>query len=574
MNDLLSKVFFIALLFTSSFAGWIETGDHEEYPQEMYFNGLGVSDKSEEKARALAQADLRKQITVKVQSRVKDYVESQQINGDETIFEASSSEMTAYSIGELEGAQVVRTEKKGSQFYALAVLDKSKFAKTMQGRIHVLNLSMMKRMDAAQSELSQGNISIVLSQLISIEEELREGDELRTLLSAVVAPGVEEQAPYTKADIDLLYVKCVKDIRMNAVSGDGQNIEVGESLNEPLAVQITAKSKPVSGMEVRLYAGKRKALMNAYTDDEGVAYFYLGERLDSEAGDHSLEVRPWMRVPSKYRKMLKAQEHEFSYSVESDLCECELDWTSKGPLSSKLKKSVEKKLEKYGLKVVDKAKGSLKAKLSYEKAGEVSGFSKSNSFIKTEVELTLEGEGLTVSKKGKGLGKGLDGSIVKAIKSLKMKKGVKKLRLKMCNAAEKPRATLAVFEFNNYGYQSYWHRVADGFNDMFVTELIKQSDVDVVERSGLKDLMKEKSLGTLGLVEEAEAMELAQFSGAQYLLLGSVRVVGGMVEIDARVVNVQTGKAVAAESVTGYSTRQLRRLSAELAKKLNLKKML
>jgi len=131
--------------------------------------------------------------------------------------------------------------------------------------------------------------------------------------------------------------------------------------------------------------------------------------------------------------------------------------------------------------------------------------------------------------------------------------------------AARPRPTVAVFTPDATGWRSW--EAAETLRDMLVTALTETKKVDVVERRRLRQVLEEQKLGTTGFVDPETASRIGKLVGAEYTLLGRVVGKGGRVEVDVRLVSVQTGKVVAAASAGGRE-ENLRAISEELAGKL------
>ena len=123
-------------------------------------------------------------------------------------------------------------------------------------------------------------------------------------------------------------------------------------------------------------------------------------------------------------------------------------------------------------------------------------------------------------------------------------------------AADEPQGqrTLAVLDFENNSLKdkAEMEPLCKGLSDMFVTELSKVRQFQLVERANLQKILEEMSLGQSGVLEESAAQEVGKMLGAQNLVLGSFMLMfDGKLRIDARLVEVETGKTLMAEEATG-----------------------
>lgn len=86
-----------------------------------------------------------------------------------------------------------------------------------------------------------------------------------------------------------------------------------------------------------------------------------------------------------------------------------------------------------------------------------------------------------------------------------------------------PKKTIAVLTFENKVKGSYGSReVGEGLTEMLTTELFKTGHFTLVERSALREIIKEQELGQTGLVRHGTAANVGQLAGAQFLVKGAV----------------------------------------------------
>lgn len=85
-----------------------------------------------------------------------------------------------------------------------------------------------------------------------------------------------------------------------------------------------------------------------------------------------------------------------------------------------------------------------------------------------------------------------------------------------------PRVTLAVMDFEVKAGHNAKGTLADGLSDMLVNALVETQCFRVVERSRMKDLLREQGLGLGGTVDASSAAEVGKMTGAQMLVMGTV----------------------------------------------------
>lgn len=121
--------------------------------------------------------------------------------------------------------------------------------------------------------------------------------------------------------------------------------------------------------------------------------------------------------------------------------------------------------------------------------------------------------------------------------------------------AQDSRPGIAVLPFTDGG--SYGQEKEDfealtvGVQQMLITELAANTQLRMVERSQLRQILEEQDLGASGRVDEQTAARIGKIVGAKYMVMGSFVDFYGEMRFDARVVNVETTELEKATYVRG-----------------------
>ncbi len=113
---------------------------------------------------------------------------------------------------------------------------------------------------------------------------------------------------------------------------------------------------------------------------------------------------------------------------------------------------------------------------------------------------------------------------------------------------------IAISYFDNTTANSKYNSLSKGIADMLITDLSKVRDIDIVEREKLEQLIKEIKLGQSKYFDQSTAQKLGKGLGAASILTGAFYVLENTIRIDARLINVETGKVMAADEVTGKTS--------------------
>ncbi len=137
-------------------------------------------------------------------------------------------------------------------------------------------------------------------------------------------------------------------------------------------------------------------------------------------------------------------------------------------------------------------------------------------------------------------------------------------------AQETPaKRTVAVLYFDNNSLvkQEEMEPLRKGLADMMITELSKIEQFQVVERANLEKILEEMKMGQAGMVDGEQVQQVGKMLGAENLILGSYMLMfDGKLRIDARLVEVETGRTLKAEEETG-APKNLSQMVANLVRR-------
>jgi outer membrane protein OmpA-like peptidoglycan-associated protein/TolB-like protein len=105
--------------------------------------------------------------------------------------------------------------------------------------------------------------------------------------------------------------------------------------------------------------------------------------------------------------------------------------------------------------------------------------------------------------------------------------------------------------------------------EFLTTAAVDSGRFSIVERSLLEKVMKELELGQSGIIEEGKAREIGRMVGAGAILTGSVSRLGNTMRIDVRLIDVESGKILAAANeITEGDLQALSRACNSLVNKI------
>ncbi|GFO56735.1 hypothetical protein GMSM_37420 [Geomonas sp. Red276] len=126
---------------------------------------------------------------------------------------------------------------------------------------------------------------------------------------------------------------------------------------------------------------------------------------------------------------------------------------------------------------------------------------------------------------------------------------------------------LAVLEFEQSG--NLPKDIGKMVAEWLTTSLVETGRFDTIERSLLTKLIEEQKMSNSGLVDHTSAAQLGKMYGVKTVVTGTVMSFDNKIEINARIISVETGSILATEKVIGGSVSDLRSKVDEIADMIN-----
>lgn len=122
-------------------------------------------------------------------------------------------------------------------------------------------------------------------------------------------------------------------------------------------------------------------------------------------------------------------------------------------------------------------------------------------------------------------------------------------------AAQTPdtRPGIAVLPFTNGGSfgadREDLEALQVGVQELLLTELAVNTNLRIVERSRMREILEEQGLAESGRVDGATAARVGKIVGARYMVTGVFMDNSGNFQMDARIIDVETSEILKAERV-------------------------
>lgn len=113
---------------------------------------------------------------------------------------------------------------------------------------------------------------------------------------------------------------------------------------------------------------------------------------------------------------------------------------------------------------------------------------------------------------------------------------------------------IAIIYFDNSGGEPSMDKLKKGLADMLITDLSNINMLDIVERDKLEAILKEQKLSNSKDFDPTTAAKVGKLLGAEIILTGGYFDMMGSLRIDARFIDVETGKILKSDGVDGATT--------------------
>jgi TolB-like protein len=114
-----------------------------------------------------------------------------------------------------------------------------------------------------------------------------------------------------------------------------------------------------------------------------------------------------------------------------------------------------------------------------------------------------------------------------------------------------------VLYFDNNSTHAEYDVLQKGLADMLITDLAGAAELQIVERAKLEQLLAELALQRSRFFDPATAQKMGRGVGARYAITGAFAAFEPDLRIDIRLVEVETGKVIMADQVTGRGSQFL-----------------
>ncbi len=373
---------------------WFTTGRHPRWVQEFYITGAG-SGETFEAAMVKAQAQIARQIEVRIQSEVTSVITSYVEDDREQI--GSTFESIGRSVAEasLKGVQVAEKALEGDTYYLFLALDRDKYTEGIRSELGQIRSQIQKQYDDSETLLSGGDVFRALEILMDTEDAAAQFFA-RAVLSASLTGEAYPTSDVISGPAILSRARTVLSrVSLQRVSGDGQSGKIGVPLPEPFVVMAeyevsSGKVVPMADVRLSLRDEDNDVLDRQYTCVKGKASFRtcaIGK--DKGKATVSLDLA---QLPAVLKRDLKRMQVTFKYdvlSVEPMSFSVEV-FDGAGGRVGVMERTVIRSVESAGHSVSAEAPLLLTGRLQQLESQQVEGIGGPQYMVRTELTLFVK----------------------------------------------------------------------------------------------------------------------------------------------------------------------------------------
>ncbi len=134
------------------------------------------------------------------------------------------------------------------------------------------------------------------------------------------------------------------------------------------------------------------------------------------------------------------------------------------------------------------------------------------------------------------------------------------------------KATIAVIQFKTLNREAQEINLGDLISESFTTELVNSRAFKIIERAQLDKVVKEIELSQTGFIDTSQAVEIGKMLNADAIITGSVALLSGKLQLNARIIDIESAYVLSAESRTfPYRLEEINRGVREIVFSLSRK---
>jgi TolB-like protein len=134
------------------------------------------------------------------------------------------------------------------------------------------------------------------------------------------------------------------------------------------------------------------------------------------------------------------------------------------------------------------------------------------------------------------------------------------------------RITIAVIRFKTLNKEAQNIALGELVSETFTTALVNSRGFKIIEREQLDKVVKEIEMNQTGFIETTDAVEIGKILHADAIITGSVALLDGQIQLNARIIEVESAYVLSADTRTSkYTLSNINKIANEIVMKLSHK---
>lgn len=132
--------------------------------------------------------------------------------------------------------------------------------------------------------------------------------------------------------------------------------------------------------------------------------------------------------------------------------------------------------------------------------------------------------------------------------------------------------TIAVIRFKTLNKQAQDIALGELVSEIFTSALVNAQSFKIIEREQLDKVVKEIEMNETGFIESTDAVEIGKMLSADAIITGSVALLGNQIQLNARIIEIESAFVISADSKTAqYTLKNINQITNDIVYRLSKK---
>lgn len=139
-------------------------------------------------------------------------------------------------------------------------------------------------------------------------------------------------------------------------------------------------------------------------------------------------------------------------------------------------------------------------------------------------------------------------------------------------AAARKKISIAVIQFKTLNKEAKEIDLGDLVSETLTSALVNSSGFRIIERQQLNKVIGEMEMSQTGFIETTNAVSIGKMLHADAIITGSVALLGDQIQVNARIIDIESAYVISAETkTTTYTLQNVTKIAKEIVTTLSHK---